>query len=652
MRIKQKLLKSLFFAVIISIVALLLTFSLLWVDNQNLALLTGVPILIIIVYLISNIVVAKRNVHKYIVSLCDDISRLEMETFYLFPEPAIVLDSDGYIIWYNAAFNEKITDGEEVFGEKLEEVCHINLYQLNTDMTTTITAGENIYKLSKMDSSTNLSVVSFNNITNYRNLLDDYNRTRPVVMIVIIDNYEDLLQNAKETEKAHISAAIEQLLEDFVTDTGSILKRLNRDRFIVIANREILDKIIEEEFPIIEKAHNITVGERMFITLSIGIGYNAGTYEECETAAKQSLDMALGRGGDQVAIKTEDGFQFFGGLSQTVEKKSRSRARIITNALQELLQNCEKVFIMGHANSDLDSIGAAVGLAGAIRLGEKQVNIVVERKTSLANILIEATIKNYEYKELFINVDTALDNLNSKTLLIIVDVHNKDILESRELYEKAKTVVVIDHHRKVVNHIDNAVIFHHEPFASSASEMVTEIIQYLDNASRLPNCCADALLAGITLDTKNFVMRTGSRTFEAAAYLRKIGADTIVVKKMFSSTIENYKKRTALVSSAEIHDRYAVCVIPDNVEEIRLIAPQVADELLDVRGIEASFVVFKVSDGICISARSMSGVNVQLIMEKLGGGGHQNMAAAKLKGVTVSEAKSKLLEVLHPNGRS
>jgi c-di-AMP phosphodiesterase-like protein len=256
-------------------------------------------------------------------------------------------------------------------------------------------------------------------------------------------------------------------------------------------------------------------------------------------------------------------------------------------------------------------------------------------------------MKNPDFKDLFIDIPTALEHIDSKTLLIIVDVHNKEILESKELYDKAKTVVVIDHHRKVVNYIDNAVIFHHEPFASSASEMITEIVQYMDNASRLPNCCADALLAGITLDTKNFVMRTGSRTFEAAAYLRKIGADTVAVRRLFSSSIENYKRKMNFISSAEIYEKYAIASVTDNFEDIRLVAPQAADELLNVSGVEASFVIFKSSDSVSISARSLGSFNVQIIMEKLGGGGHQNMAAAQLKNATINEAKELLLRTLN-----
>jgi c-di-AMP phosphodiesterase-like protein len=306
---------------------------------------------------------------------------------------------------------------------------------------------------------------------------------------------------------------------------------------------------------------------------------------------------------------------------------------------------------MGHHNSDLDSIGSAVGLAGAISLGEKQVNVVVDRKSTLANVLIENTIKNPDFADLFLDIPTALLEITSQSLLIIVDVHNRDLLESPDLYERAKTVVVIDHHRKVVNYIDKAVIFHHEPFASSASEMVTEIIQYLENAgTRLPNCCADALLAGITLDTKNFVMRTGTRTFEAAAYLRKAGADTVAVRKFFASSIDTYKHKMEAISNSELYKKkYAISVLGENYhhDDVRIVAPQAADELLNVEGVEASFLIFSSGNDLTsISARSLGSINVQLIMEELGGGGHQNMAAVQLKGVSTQDARAMLMIVL------
>ncbi|MDR0917867.1 MAG: DHH family phosphoesterase [Oscillospiraceae bacterium] len=643
---KKEFFVSVLISVITSITLAITAVGTLWIDGKK----PPVPLIIIfgIIAVVStgNLVLMRFNSSRYLARIKSDIVTEGIETLNNFPGAIVVIRDDGGIVWANFAFNEFI-EGENVFNQRIQDICTINFSEFNYNVNVTVPVNDRIFSVTKKKiSNKELSILRFDDITEQLTLADEYHRTRPVVLLFIIDSYEDLLQNAKETEKAQISVAIEQLLDDFIRGTGGILKKLSRDRFIVVMDRQFVDTVIEEKFSVLEKAHNITLSERTYITFSIGVGMGGNSYEENETIAKQSLDMALGRGGDQAAIKVENGYKFFGGQSQGTEKKSRSRARTITNALQELLQNAEKVYIMGHRFSDLDSIGSSIGLAGAIQLSEKKVKVVVDRKQSLANLLIENTLKNLDFKDLFIDVPYALERITPQTLLIIVDVHNKDILESKELYEKAKTVVVIDHHRKVVNYIDNAVIFHHEPFASSASEMVTEVIQYMDNVSRLPNCCADALLAGITLDTKNFVMRTGSRTFEAAAYLRKIGADTVEVKRLFSSSIESFRRRMQFVSKAEIHGKYAIAVISDTFDDIRLVAPQVADELLNVSGVEGSFVIFKMQESVNISARSLGTFNVQIIMEKLGGGGHQNMAAVQIKNVYIADVKSLLYKTL------
>jgi c-di-AMP phosphodiesterase-like protein len=352
--------------------------------------------------------------------------------------------------------------------------------------------------------------------------------------------------------------------------------------------------------------------------------------------------MALGRGGDQAVLKTENGFRFFGGVSKGVEKKSRSKTRIIANTLQDLIKDSERIYIMGHRFGDLDSVGSASGLAGAIRLMGKEAYVAVDKKRNLATQLISMIDSNTD-NSLYISPSEAADSISDNDLLIIVDTHNKDFIESPLLYERSRQTVIIDHHRKTVNFIDDAVIFHHEPYASSASEMVTELIQYFKiDDEALKACFAEALLAGITLDTKNFVMRTGVRTFEAAAFLRKMGADTVVVKSLFSNSIETYQRKTKIVSSAQIHNRCAIASTEIKSDDIRLICPQAADELLGITNVDASFVLFRTGDTINISARSLGALNVQVIMEALGGGGHQTMAAAQLDNVSMNEAVNML----------
>ncbi|MCR5717796.1 MAG: DHH family phosphoesterase, partial [Oscillospiraceae bacterium] len=348
-----------------------------------------------------------------------------------------------------------------------------------------------------------------------------------------------------------------------------------------------------------------------------------------------------GRGGDQAAVKTESGYQFFGGVSKGVEKKSRAKTRMVAGAIQELICDSQQVFLMGHRFGDLDSIGGCCGLAGAIRLMNIPVNVVVDPKKNLSHQLIDL-VKGEIGGDLFITPDEALDSLTAETLLIICDTHNKDILESQELYRAAKRVIVIDHHRKNVNFVDNALVFHHEPYASSACEMITELLQYFKLTDTVDAIYANCLLSGIMLDTKNFVMRTGVRTFEAAAYLRKIGADTVCVKNLFSGSIEAYRSRTEIVGSAEITENYAIAVAPQDTTDVRLVAPQAADELLNISHVEAAYVLYESGGVVSISARSYGKVNVQVIMEALGGGGHQSMAATQISGITVEEAKKRL----------
>lgn len=427
--------------------------------------------------------------------------------------------------------------------------------------------------------------------------------------------------------------------------TDGVIRKLENDLFYAVMESRHLHEIMNDRFRILDEARQIRVNDRMHITFSIGVGDGASSLAESEKFAQQSLDMALGRGGDQAAVKTENGFCFFGGASKGVEKKSKTKIRSIALAMQELIENSDQVFLMGHRFGDLDSIGSACGLAGAIQLMQKPAYVVVHRQNCLATPLIQQ-MEQCSDGPAFIEPTEAIAHITENSLLIVVDTHNKEILESVELYQQARYVIVIDHHRKNVNFIENAVIFHHEPYASSASEMVTEILQYFRMDTEISAAYADALLAGIMLDTKNFVMRAGVRTFEAAAYLRKIGADTVQVKRLFSGTISDYSIRAQIVSHAEMYRNNAISAVKLSCPDVRMIASQAADELLNIQGVDASFVLYLEEKGVSISARSMGNVNVQIIMEQLGGGGHQTMAAVQLPGYTIQEAKEQLLVIL------
>lgn len=593
-------------------------------------------------------IIAQSNIHRFVTQLDSEINLTERESLYNFPAPTIIIDSGGTIIWYNLSFSEQIYTENDAFGIPLKQIVKVDMDKIYTRRGAIIEYRGRHYRILAtipQRTEARLSMLYFEDVTEYAALQNEYRLTRPSVVLIMIDNYEDLLQNVKESEKAHVLVQLEKLLENFMEKSTGIIRKISNDRFIAILEEKQLEEIIADRFKILDRARAITVNERLCVTLSIGVGHGGNALSESELYAKQALDMALGRGGDQAAVKTDSGFEFFGGISKGIEKHAKVKTRIIATALLELIENSEKVYIMGHRFGDLDSIGSAVGLGGAIHNMGKHVKVVVDTVKNLGSNLIDRINENEDF-ELFIQPKDAVAEINDRTLLIVVDTHNKDIVESEELYKKAHHVVVIDHHRKNVNYIDNAVIFHHEPYASSASEMVAELIQYFGDAGKLSSYYAEALLAGIMLDTKNFVMRTGVRTFEAAAFLKKLGADTVAVRALFSNTIDSYQKKTRLVSSAEVYNRCAIAISDFTSEDIRIIAPQAADELLGISGVDASFVLYECNGNIFFSARSLGVLNVQLIMEKLGGGGHQTMAGAELDGVPIESARQSLLDAI------
>lgn len=611
----------------------------------------SVPATVLCIVFISVLAGNFRHMYRHVSRISTNLEQSGAEFMNFLPAPAVVIDKSGIVVWYNEFFREKVAAEQDIFGYSLLDYISVDLDEIKKGSECLCMVNGNSYKVrsvvTKGKEEEILTVLYFSDVTDFLRLEKTFNDTRQSVLILMIDNYDDIMQNAKETEKAKTSVETEQILENFMNGTDGIIKKISDNTFIAVLEDRHLNKIIEEKFKILDVAREIKVGERNCLTFSIGVGQGAGSLEESEKIARQCLDMALGRGGDQAVVKTENGFRFFGGVSKGVEKKSRAKTRIIANTLQDFIEKSDNIFIMGHNFGDLDSVGASTGLASAVRLLGKNSYVAVDRKKNLAVQLIEY-IEDTAKADFYISPQTAVESITDSDLLIIVDTHNKDFIESRELYKKAKNIVVIDHHRKTVNFIDNAVIFHHEPYASSASEMVTELIQYFkfDGSVSIDACYAEALLSGITLDTKNFIMRTGVRTFEAAAYLRKLGADTVTVKKLFSSSIESYKRRTQIVSSADIHNRCAIASTELKSDDIRIISPQAADDLLSISGVDASFVVYRTGDIVNISARSLGSMNVQVIMERLGGGGHQTMAAVQLKDISVAEAVDMLKKAI------
>ncbi len=606
---------------------------------------------VLAVVLIVIYIVFSRNSVRYFTKMNTHLENSAAEYMNNLPAPVAVIEKNGRIVWFNSTFSEKICMGGDIYGMNLEDCTSVNAAALIENGSVLCRINDSVYKIMYEEFTKNdvtFFIAYFHDETDCYNLKKEAELSHPNVVIMTIDTYDEIIQNAKETEKARAAVEIEQLMEKFMSSTNGFIKKISPNTFYAVVEHRHLDDKIREKFKILDMARDIKIAGKYPLTLSIGVGEGASSLEESEKIARQCLEMALGRGGDQAVVKTVNGYRFFGGVSKGVEKMSRAKTRIIANAMQDVILNCNTVYIMGHRYGDLDSVGAAGGLAGALRLMGKEVHIVVERTKNLAVNLIDI-IEAQAGQGLFISSSAALQTMTDNDLLIIVDTHNKENVESTELYDISRQVVVIDHHRKNVNYIDNSVIFYHEPYASSASEMVTELIQYFrfDNDEKLPSYCAEALLAGIMLDTKNFVMRTGARTFEAAAFLKKLGADTVAVKLLFSGSFESYKNKMEIVSSAKIHKKCAIAVADVKCSDIRIIAPQAADELLNITDVDASFVIYKTNNVANISARSLGAINVQIIMEKLGGGGHQTMAAAQLNDVSLKEASERLVRAIN-----
>lgn len=588
--------------------------------------------------------VTRKN-FQYFARIDDEIEQMERVSLYDIPLSVAIVDNHNKIVWFNNEF-ARCFEEEAVYGSSIDVITKLSFDKLLGKDGYEIKYKNCYYKVfatvPQETDAKEVYMIYFADITKLRVLEVEKRMAQPVVMLFVIDSYEEIFGGSTESETANVTVQIDKLLEDFVNGTSGILKKQSRDRFWAVVEERHIRSLIEEKVKILDQVREIQVNDRINVTLSIGIGRTGKTIAESEAFAKQALDMALGRGGDQAAIKTDNGFEFYGGVSMGVERHTKVKTRIIANSLIEAIEGADDVYIMGHRNSDLDSVGASVGLTAAIRRLGKEVYAVIDKNTTLSLQLFDY-LNEKEKTSLFVQPAQAKENFGENSLLIIVDTHNPNIVDVPELLEAAKKLVIIDHHRKMVNYIDTSMIFHHEPYASSASEMVTELLQYFGDAGKISSFQAEALLAGITLDTKNFTLRTGVRTFEAAAFLRKMGADTINVKGMFANSIQSYKQKSEIVSSAWVYRGCAIAVSEKNTEETRVVAAQAADELLGIADVSASFVLSKTgSDEISLSGRSLGALNVQLIAETLGGGGHQTMSGAQFKGMTFDEVTDKL----------
>lgn len=578
------------------------------------------------------------------------------------PFPLVILETNGNIVWKSSKFvtefadidmdnyiDDLIIDIKDEIEKSDNKKRKSVIRQIQIGKKTYTVQGEfaKSKKYERKKSPEYMMILYFIDETEKVKLKQENEDKKICVGIIMIDNYEEVTQRVDAEQKTQLMAKVESTIYDWVNETNGILVKADRDTYVYVFEQKNLEKIKEEKFAILDSIKNLVRKDKIQLTLSIAISNEGDTERDVYKSASAAMDVILGRGGDQAVIRQNGKYLFFGGKVEEVEKRTKVKARIVAHALEELIKENDKIMIMGHTNPDIDAIGSALGIYRIAKTLGKEARIVANVETPSIKDLYES-IKD-QYQEVFINSETALAQVDSETLLLVVDTHKKTYVESPELLTKTNKIVVIDHHRRSADFIDNSILTFQEVYASSAAELVTEIIQYTQNEVELSEVEAEALYAGIMMDTKNFTFKTGVRTFEAAAYLRRCGVDIIKVKKWFQSDLESYNTISEIVRKAEIvRDSIGISIYDVQEKETSLICAKAADELLTIGNITASFVLGLMEDGkVCISGRSIGDVNVQMILEKLGGGGHITLAGAQLENVTIDEAKQELISKIN-----
>ena len=559
------------------------------------------------------------------------------------PIPTMLI-ADGRVLWYNTIFREEVLNGTDAVTRPIDRLFpELDLAVCSRPHGQDLTVGDKRFTAyaGAAKGSRGANIVYLVDDTVYKQTLEEYTASRPACLIIVIDSYDELFDDMKDSEQAKELEAINSLLEAYIAKSTGFLRKISNSRYIAVVEERDIHWMLQERFEILDQVRALHPGG--FTTLSIGVGHGGKTLQECHQMARESIDIALGRGGDQAAVKTVDGFEFYGGISHGVEKRSHVRSRIIANALCDLIKKSDSVIIMGHRMSDLDAIGSAIGVLRICKICGVPAVIAVNSDATLAGPLLKTFIDAGEGHN-FIPPDQTLDVITPRTLLIVVDTYQKRLLESQKIYEKCKRIVVIDHHRMAVGHIDNPLLLYHEPYASSASELVCELLQFLPKEDNITALEAQALLAGIMLDTRSFALHVGVRTFEVAAWLRSRGAQTADTKLLFNTSKEEYEARAHIVESAYIYKGCAIALSEELDAGMNVVLPMAANDLLTINGVDASFVAVAKNGGVNISARSMGALNVQVILEPLGGGGHLMMAGAQLHDCTLQDAETRIRE--------
>lgn len=598
----------------------------------------------------------RREINKYLDSYTGNVETASKDTMVNSPLPMVLFrpESDD-IIWTNDRFLRLSGQREHLYDAKLSALIPgFDVHWLMEGKSQC--PGEVEYAgrrflvyghLVRTDGRGGgfLATTYWVDVTELALTRDKYQASRPVAAVLLLDNYDDLLKNPTENERSNIMAELDSRLEEWTRHTGGLMRRYQRDRYLFIFEERYLAQFVEEKFDILDSIHQVVNLSGINASLSIGIGKDGDSYKELLDFANLSIDMALSRGGDQAVIRNKFTFEFYGGRSKETEKRTKVKSRVMANALSSLISDSSQVFIMGHKAPDNDAVGAAAGVCALCRKNGVPAHIIREAGTPPSQELIDRLQQLPEYHDCFLSAQEALLIADNRSLVVVVDTNRPEQVQALEVLQSCNRVAVIDHHRRAATYIEGAALNYHEPYASSASELVTELLQYVMEPAHLLRAEAEALLAGIVLDTKNFTMRTGGRTFEAAAFLRRSGADTAEVKKLFQNDLAGTIAKYSIIQNAKLYrDGIAVAVADHPVG--RVTAAQAADELLNIIGIDASFVISPDGERVNISGRSMGDTNVQLVLEKLGGGGNAAAAGGQVSGKTVDEVARDLARAI------
>ena len=577
------------------------------------------------------------------------------------PFPLIIMESNGNIIWRSAKFisefegfdinlylNNLIDDIKLDIKETEKDVSkekqiskHIELNDKHYEVLGKFVHSK---KYDKKHDDKYMMMLYFIDETEMVKLKEEYKDSKSCVTIIMIDNYEETMQQLESEEKPQVTAEIDKYIYEWTDKSNGVLIKSDRDRYVYLFEQRYFEKVKQDKFSILDKVKDIQTKENVQITLSIAISNDGMTDKEKYRSAQAAMDVVLGRGGDQAVIRENEIYKFYGGRAQEVEKRTKVKARVVAHALENLIKDASKVMVMGHTNPDIDSMGSSMGIYRLAKSLGKKAYIIDSSETNTLQSFKNDLAKEPEYEDILITKEVAEENIDKETLVVVVDTHKTTYVEAPELLKRTDKIVIIDHHRRSADYIENATLTFQEVYASSAAELVTELLQYAEVRVDLKTIEAESLYAGIMMDTKNFTFKTGVRTFEAAAYLRRCGVNIIRVKKWFQSNLETFNKIAAIVKKAEIvNDTIAIATYEKKDKEASLICAKAADELLTISDITASFVMGKAGNKICISGRSIGDINVQIILEKLGGGGHITLAGAQVEGMTMEETKQELI---------